>query len=121
VVFTESELPVVDSNSYVPQPPPHGYYQPPSETPSPYLNKRTPVSNIYPDPQQSYSSPAVPYGNVPRKSSANQCKLHINCPSKRKKEENFIFINIFLFFLKVQEVELHLIFKDRLVCCFKRN
>ena len=54
------------------------------QTPSPYLNKRNPNSNNS-DSQQSYSSVAAPsYGNVPTRSSANQCKLHINCPSKRK-------------------------------------
>lgn len=85
----------VDSNSYIHQSQPsHNYYayrQPESQnqnqiqTPSPYLKKRNPNldGNIYANPQPSYSSVASAYGNPPIKSSANQCKLHINCPSKK--------------------------------------
>jgi len=51
------------------------------QTPSPYLNKRNPDSNS--NSQQSYSSVAPPYGNFPTRSAANQCKLHIHCPSKK--------------------------------------
>jgi hypothetical protein len=107
VVIADPGSPTVDSNSYIPQPPPpYNYYghrqaqsQQQLETPSPYLNKRNPNSNIYSDPQQTYSSVAAPpYGNVPTRSSANQCKLHINCPSKRK--TNFIyFVLEYYFFL----------------------
>jgi hypothetical protein len=80
-----------DPGPYVPQPPPpynyHEYrsqqQQQQQQTPSPYTNKRNQNSNNYPDQQyQSSSLPAAAYGNVPTKSSANQCKLHINCPSK---------------------------------------
>lgn len=47
------------------------------QTASPYLNKRNPDSHS--NSQQSYSSVAPSYG----KSAANQCKLHIHCPSKK--------------------------------------
>jgi hypothetical protein len=67
---------------------PYGYRQGQLQTPSPYLNKRNPDSNTYSNPEQSQSSAAAaasPYGNLPTRSAANQCKLHINCPSKKIK------------------------------------
>jgi hypothetical protein len=93
VVIADPGPPQVDPNTYVPQSPPsYNYYghrqaqsQQQLETPSPYINKRNPNSNIYSDSQPLHSSPASPYGNTPRRSSANQCKLHINCPSKKTK------------------------------------
>ncbi len=48
------------------------------QTPSPYSGKRNPNINYSPD----QSSLAATYGNTPVRSTANQCKLHINCPSK---------------------------------------
>ncbi len=53
----------------------YGYRQTQFQTASPYLNKRNPDS-------ETHSSA----GHLPARSTANQCKLHINCPSKRKKE-----------------------------------
>ena len=63
-------------------PPSHNYYQYQQQTPSPYTGKRNP-SNNYPSDQSSLAST---YGNVPTRSSSNQCKLHINCPSKENRE-----------------------------------
>jgi hypothetical protein len=56
----------------------YGNRQPQYQTASPYLNKRNPDGNVY--------SPGggSPYGNTPVRSTANQCKLHINCPSKKR-------------------------------------
>ena len=51
-------------------PPPYNYYEYRSSTSSPYSNKR---HQTYVDQQ---------YPPTPRTTSANQCKLHINCPSK---------------------------------------
>ncbi len=48
------------------------------QTPSPYAGKRNQNINYSPD----QSSLAATYGNTPVRSTANQCKLHINCPSK---------------------------------------
>jgi len=85
VIITADPGPSVNSGSYPAQPPsPYNYYeyrsqqQQQQQTPSPYTGKRNP-SNNYPD----QSSLAATYGNTPtRSSSSNQCKLHINCPSK---------------------------------------
>ena len=107
-------------NIYVPPPPPaynyYGYRQAQSQqqlqTPSPYLNKRNPNNDAYSNSQQSHSSIASSYGTASTRSSANQCKLHINCPSKKI---NYIHIRLFKYYFKVQEIELHLIFKDQLV------
>lgn len=60
-------------------PPSYNYYQYQQQTPSPYTGKRNPSQN-YPSDQ---SSLAATYGNPPTRSSSNQCKLHINCPSKK--------------------------------------
>lgn len=63
---------------------PYNYYgyrqtQTQTQTPSPYLNKRNPDNN--------------PYTNAPGiKATPNQCKLHINCPSKKRKKENIFII-----------------------------
>lgn len=70
-----------NSDYYKPQPPPYyNYYGQRSQhsTPSPYLNKRNPDSNTY-----QTASIAGMYGGA--RSSANQCKLHINCPSARNR------------------------------------
>jgi hypothetical protein len=84
VIITADPGPSTNSGSYPAQPPsPYNYYeyrsqQQQQQTPSPYTGKRNP-SNNYPD----QSSLAATYGNTPtRSSSSNQCKLHINCPSK---------------------------------------
>ena len=53
-------------------------YRTPQQTPSPYAGKRNQNSNYSPD----QNSPAAAYGQVQGRSTANQCKLHINCPSK---------------------------------------
>lgn len=53
-------------------PSPYNYYGY-RQTPSPY--QRNSHSDTY--------SSGSPYSNTPRRSTANQCKLHINCPSKR--------------------------------------
>ena len=89
--ITADPNPVDNSGAYGAQPPPpynyyesHSQQQQQQQTPSPYANKRNQNSNNYPDQQQQYhsSSVAATYGATPTKSSANQCKLHINCPSK---------------------------------------
>ncbi len=82
VIITADPGPSVNAGSYAaqqPAPSPYNYYEYRSQqqTPSPYAGKRNPNNN-YPD----QSSLAPTYGNPPAKSSANQCKLHINCPSK---------------------------------------
>jgi hypothetical protein len=58
----------------------HNYYEyrAPQQTPSPYTGKRNQNSNYSPD----QNALAPPYGQAPGRSTANQCKLHINCPSK---------------------------------------
>lgn len=84
--------PVANADPYAPQapPPPYNYYDyqsqqrqqqgAPSSTNS---GKRSQYSNMQPDQQYPSSSLAVTYGNAAnRKTAANQCKLHINCPSK---------------------------------------
>lgn len=65
---------------------PYNYYQYQQQTPSPYAGKRNP-NNQYPSDQ---SSLAATYGSNPSRTAANQCKLHINCPSKKRmtKEKN---------------------------------
>ena len=76
---------LVDSESYKPAQSSYNYYgyrQGQLQTPSPYLNKRHPDSNTYSNSEQSSSSIASSYGNLPTKTTANQCKLHITCPSK---------------------------------------
>jgi hypothetical protein len=64
-------------------PPAYNYHEYRSQqTPSSYANKRHHGSATYVD-QQYPSSPPSSYGNtVARSAAANQCKLHINCPSK---------------------------------------
>ena len=54
-------------------PAPYNYYEYRSSTSSPYSNKR---HQTYVDQQ---------YPPTPRTTSANQCKLHINCPSEWKR------------------------------------
>jgi hypothetical protein len=68
---------VSSSNNY------NGYHvkqsQQQLQTPSPFLPKRNLNGNAYPNAVSS------PYGTVSTRTSgtaANQCKLHINCPSK---------------------------------------
>jgi hypothetical protein len=84
VIITADPGPISDTGSYAaqqpPPPPSRNYYDYRSQqqTPSPYTGKRNQNSNNYPDQP---SSIAATYGNPPKKSSANQCKLHINCPS----------------------------------------
>ncbi|CAF3538442.1 unnamed protein product [Rotaria sp. Silwood1] len=91
---SDPAVPPIDSNSYIyPSRPSYDYYgyrqaqsqEKQVQTPSPYLNKRNPDSNMYPNSQQSYSSIASSYGNNPTRPSANQCKLHINCPNARNR------------------------------------
>jgi hypothetical protein len=69
--------PPINTGSY-PGQQPYYEYRSQQQTPSPYAGKRNQNNNNYPD----QSSLAPTYGNPPAKSSANQCKLHINCPSK---------------------------------------
>ncbi len=83
VIIADPGLSSSNSDSYKAQPPPssynyYGYQQAQLQTASPYLNKRNPDGSAY------SSGVASPYGNVPVRSTANQCKLHINCPSKKK-------------------------------------
>jgi hypothetical protein len=85
VIITADPGPPVNTGSHAAQPPPpYNYYeyrsQPQQQTPSPYTGKRNQNSNNYLD----QSSVAASYGNTPTRASsaANQCKLHINCPSK---------------------------------------
>ncbi len=89
--ITADPGPAANTGTYgAQQPPPapaYNYYeyrsQQQQQTPSPYTNKRNQNSNNYADQQYQPSSSSAAYGNVPVKSSsANQCKLHINCPSK---------------------------------------
>ena len=60
-------------------PPTYNYYEYRSQqvTPSPYVNKR---HQNYVD--QQYSSTNFYGQQAARTSTSNQCKLHINCPSK---------------------------------------
>ena len=86
VFITADPNPPINTGSYAGQPPPpYNYYeyrsQQQQQTPSPYVGKRNQNSNNYPDPQSQSSSLPATYGNAPAR-SANQCKLHINCPSK---------------------------------------
>jgi hypothetical protein len=76
----------------------YGYRQGQLQTASPYLNKRNPDGNVY-----SSGAAAPSYGNVPVRSTANQCKLHINCPSKKKRNSFQRLLNDF----QMQEIELH--------------
>lgn len=70
-----------------PPPSPYNYYQyQQQQTPSPYSGKRNP-SNHHPSDQSSLAST---YGNIPGRSAANQCKLHINCPSKENDNEEIL-------------------------------
>jgi hypothetical protein len=83
VIITADPGPPINTGSYAAKPPPPYNYQEyrsqQQQTPSPYAGKRNQNNNNYPD----QSSLASTYGNTPpRVSSANQCKLHINCPSK---------------------------------------
>jgi hypothetical protein len=90
VIITAEPGPPINTDPYAPQPPsPYNYYEYRSQqqqpTPSPYTAKRNQNSNNYADQQQQQqqsSSIAAAYGNAQKKTSANQCKLHINCPSK---------------------------------------
>ncbi|CAF3463124.1 unnamed protein product [Rotaria socialis] len=80
-----------------PPPPPYNYYEYRSQqqqqqqqqqqtTPSKNTGKRSQDTNNYPEQQYQPSSLAVTYGNVAnKKSSPNQCKLHINCPNARSR------------------------------------
>jgi hypothetical protein len=77
------QVPVVDSINA--PPPPYNYYdyqarqsQQQLQTPSPYLQKRNPNGNSYVNAAPS------PYSTVASRTAANQCKLHINCPSKHR-------------------------------------
>lgn len=93
----------IDPNTYIVQPQQsYDYYghrptpaQQQLETPSPYLNKRNPDSNQYLNSQQSYSSIASAYGTNPTKTSPNQCRLHINCPSKSDYILSIIKVSLF--------------------------
>ena len=87
VIITADPGPPIDTGPYAPQPPPaYNYYEYRSQqqqpTPSPYTAKRNQNSNNYPEQPAQSSSIAATYANTQRKTSANQCKLHINCPSK---------------------------------------
>ena len=80
VIRTEPNPDTAPSNSdyYKPQAPPYyNYYDYRSQhsTPSPYLNKRNP------DSSNTYQTASVA-GTYGTRTSVNQCKLHINCPSK---------------------------------------
>jgi len=95
VIIADPGLSAINPDAHKSLPPaaaPFNYYgyrqaqaQQQLQTASPYLNKRNPDTDTYSNFQQSQSSLASPYGNVPTRSSANQCKLHINCPSKKIK------------------------------------
>ena len=94
-----------NTDTYGAQPPPPAYNyheyrsQQQQQTPSPYANKRNQNSNNYADQQYPPSSAAAAYGNVPVKSSAaNQCKLHINCPSKLNEENKILDIFLISYF-----------------------
>jgi hypothetical protein len=84
VIIADPGVPAIADNNYVPPPSSYNYHgyrsQQQLQTPSPYLNKRNPSSNSPTD------------GNVPTRSSANQCKLHINCPSNKIKKEKTYFV-----------------------------
>ncbi|CAF5227013.1 unnamed protein product, partial [Rotaria magnacalcarata] len=92
VIIADPGLAPIDPNAYaVPSSSSYDYYgyrqaqakqQQQLETPSPYLNKRNPDVNQYPNSQQSVISP---YGTNPTRVSPNQCRLHINCPNARNR------------------------------------
>ena len=82
VIQADPGLPSNNQDSVKPQSQaaPYNYYghrQAQYQTASPYLNKRNPEGNVH------ASEAASPYGNAPARQAANQCKLHINCPSKK--------------------------------------
>ncbi len=84
VIIADPGPSVIDSDSQNAPQSSYNYYgfrSAPLQTPSPYLNKRNPDSNS--NSQQSFSSVAPSYDNLPTRSAANQCKLHIHCPSKK--------------------------------------
>ncbi|CAF1251228.1 unnamed protein product [Adineta ricciae] len=90
VIITADPGPPIDTGPYAPQPPPaYNYYEYRSQqqqpTPSPYTAKRNQNSNNYPEQPVQSSSIAATYSNTQRKTSANQCKLHINCPNARNR------------------------------------
>lgn len=83
IIHADPGPPLINQNENIP-PVSYNYYgyqprqspvQP--QTPSPYLYKRNPNGNTYSNP------PPSPYGTVSTaRPASNQCKLHINCPSK---------------------------------------
>lgn len=80
-------------------------------TSSPYLYKRNPNGNSYANP------PQPPYGTVSTaRPASNQCKLHINCPSKRTSVRRALLISVENLVLQVREIEWHWIFKALQVC-----
>ncbi|UJR09237.1 hypothetical protein I4U23_013483 [Adineta vaga] len=92
IIIAADPGPPINSGSYAIQPPPptYNYYeyrsqQQQQQTPSPYTAKRNQNSNNYPDQASQSSSIAATYGNTHKKTSANQCKLHINCPNARNR------------------------------------
>ncbi|CAF0942907.1 unnamed protein product [Rotaria sp. Silwood1] len=94
IIVTADPEPSVNTGPYAAQqPPPYNYYEYRSQQqqqqqpmPSSDTGRRSPNSNDYPDQQYPSSSLAVTYGNVGnKKSSTNQCKLHINCPNARSR------------------------------------
>lgn len=109
LIIADPNLAPVQSDSQQQQshssPSPYNYYGY-RQTPSPYQR------NSHSDTYSSGSS----YGNTPRRTSANQCKLHINCPSKRN-EQDMLFTYTNNDF-QMQEIEYHWIFKDQLVSPF---
>jgi hypothetical protein len=100
VIIADPNQPPNGANIYVPPPPPYNYYgyrqaqsQQQLQTPSPYLNKRNPNNDVYSDSQSSIASS---YGtpSTRSRSSANQCRLHINCPSKKTKENSYVILKV---------------------------
>lgn len=92
----------------------YGYQARLAQTPSPYLHKRNPSVNGYQSTTQ-----ASPYTTVSSRSSSNQCKLHINCPSKfpvvQQNRTRFIFLLFYRIYSQILEVESRWTFKDRQV------
>ncbi|CAF0926091.1 unnamed protein product [Rotaria sordida] len=94
IIIAADPGPAINTGSHAaqppPPPPPYNYYEHRSQqqqpTSSSDTNKRSQYSNYYPEQQYQPSSSAVTYSNLGnKKSSANQCKLHINCPNARSR------------------------------------
>ena len=98
-IIVADPSPILPNTYKFPAQSPYNYYgyqqakhQKQSQTPSPYLYKRNPNSNVNSNSQGSHYSIASTYVRPRSRSSVNQCKLHINCPSRRIMEKFYLII-----------------------------